>query len=549
MDLSSSRKSELPMSPACEEMSLSSHLFYMPVQVTRIDIETVADLFFEESAPFSRIFIVSSGTAELSINDQLYEIARGSVLLCDAHQRLKWKASPSLRGIHIAYRCLTAEGSEHRGLNHAEPLHRCSVGILRLAGELETVWREPQLSEPLQSQQLFIELLVELFKERNALQQPSNYWLERAIQYMETHYNKDLTREQMAEQANVSQEHFSRTFRKNTGRTFNAYLTLLRIRSAQRRILVGAPDLNTLAQEVGYKEGFYLSRKFKEAVGLSPTAYQRKHKRIAALNLNHTASLIALGVIPELGVYTTWLEHSNYKLIVNTSQKLNTYGQTPSTYYEAIAAARPDVIISYNMAEENKDLLPLAPVVELPFMTMNWREQFLIIADIVDKRQTAETWLAYYDQLIIRSNHRLDRQLGYRGTAVVWEIDSNKAYCCSSSHGRGSQILYDDLGFQPPSELLEQGFFARGYVESDIETIASYPADHIFITSLPSCQRDLIQMDRLFHSPRWLALKAVQNKQVYLLNEPDMFCGYDPISTQAQLRELLRAMTSRHKSA
>lgn len=131
------------------------------------------------------------------------------------------------------------------------------------------MWREPQLSEPLQSQQLFIELLVELFKERNALQQPSNYWLERAIQYMETHYNKDLTREQMAEQANVSQEHFSRTFRKNTGRTFNAYLTLLRIRSAQR-ILVGAPDLNTLAQEVGYKEGFYLSRKFKEAVGLSP---------------------------------------------------------------------------------------------------------------------------------------------------------------------------------------------------------------------------------------------------------------------------------------
>ncbi|WP_054026371.1 ABC transporter substrate-binding protein [Bacillus sp. FJAT-28004] len=537
----------LNMSPtACEEMSLTPHLFYMPVRITRLDTELL-DSSYEEAKSLPRILIVWSGEALLYINDQQYEISRGSVVLCDSGQRLKLKPSTSLRGIQITYRCLTADGSEQRGLFHPEPLHRCLVGILRLAGELEKVWREPQLSGPFRTQQLWIELLEELYQELSAMKQPSIYWLEQTLHYMETHYNKDLTREQMAEQANVSQEHFSRTFRKNTGRTFNAYLTLLRIRSAQRRILVGAPDLNTLAQEVGYKEGLYLSRKFKEAVGLSPTAYQRKHKRIAALNLNHTASLMALGIIPELGVYTSWLEYSSKKLLVDTSQKFNPYGQTPSTYYEAIAAARPDVIISYSAAEVNKSLLPLAPVLELPFMTMNWREQFLMIADIVDRRQKAEAWLAYYDQLIIRSNHRLDRELGCRGTAIVWEIDTSKAYCCSSSYGRGCQILYDDLGFRPPSELLEQGISTRGYVEVDIEAIASYPADHIFITALPSYPGDQRHVDRLFRSPRWQELKAVRHKQVYLLNQPEMFCGYDPISSQAQLRELLRALTSRHK--
>ncbi|BFH71810.1 hypothetical protein J27TS7_52430 [Paenibacillus dendritiformis] len=99
--------------------------------------------------------------------------------------------------------------------------------------------------------------------------------MEQALYYMESRYSDDLTREHMAALAHVNPEHFSRTFRKRTGRTFNAHLTLLRLRSAQRRLLTGAPDLTTLAQEVGYKDSFYLSRKFKQAVGISPTAYQR----------------------------------------------------------------------------------------------------------------------------------------------------------------------------------------------------------------------------------------------------------------------------------
>lgn len=525
------------------------HPFYMPVSIT--NLRSVNYNSEEVGTPFSRILMVWGGNGTLCVYDQEYDISRGSVFLCNTIPPLDLRlhSHTSIRGIMITYKGIAADGSKPLGLEHPVPLHRCPANIIRLAGELESLWNEPNPSTPFRLQQLFVDLLAELSKEIDARIQPSSFWLQQILQFMDTHYNEDLSREQMAGLANISPEHFSRMFRKYMGRTFHAHLTLLRIRSAQRRILTGAPNLNTLAQEVGYKEGLYLSRKFKESVGLSPTAYQRKHKRIAALNLNHTASLIALGITPELGVYTTWLEQMQQRTTGKVGQKFNPYGHSPVTYYDAIAAANPDIIISYNNSEEYHRFLPLAPVLELPFMTMNWREQFRLIADIVNKRLKAEDWLAHYDERVTSINDQLDRALGLRGTAIVWEIGANTAYCFSSSYGRGCQILYDDLGFRPPAKILEQGILSRGYVEVDIESISSYPADHIFITALPSHSDIQKRINQLFRSADWLKLEAVRQNRVYVLNDTELFCGYDPLSSQEQLSKLIKVMTEHHKFA
>ncbi|MFD0587227.1 helix-turn-helix domain-containing protein [Paenibacillus sp. GCM10027627] len=527
----------------------SAHPFFMPISITNLRFLKHGREGAE--TPFSRILIIWGGKGTLYVNDHEYEISRGSVFLCSSIPQLNLRlhSLTALQGLWIEYQGLALDGSNPTGLEHPVPLHRCPTSIIRLASELEKQWGEPQSSTSFRLQQLFTDLLAELSKEIADRHLPSSFWLQKILQIMETRYNEDLSRELMARLANISPEHFSRMFRKNMGRTFNAHLTLLRIRSAQRRILTGSPNLNKLAQEVGYKEGLYLSRKFKESVGLSPTAYQQKHKRIATLNLNHTASLIALDITPELGVYTTWLERNFKKITGKTVQKWNPYGHSPATYYSTIADVNPDIIISYNNSEENHRFLPLAPVIELPFMTMNWREQFRMIADIVNKRQKAEEWLAHYDKRVTIMNDQLDSKLGYRGTAIVWEIGASTAYCCSPSYGRGCQILYDDLGFRAPANMLDQNLLSRGYVEVELESISSYPADHIFITALPSHSEGRHRLQKLFRSANWLKLEAVRRNQVYVLNDPELFCGYDPLSSQEQLSTLMRVVSEHHKFA
>lgn len=397
-------------------------------------------------------------------------------------------------------------------------------------------------SKPFIIQQLFTQFIVELHTEITSIIENEKSWIEQVIEYIEAHYNEDVTREQMATLAGVSPEHFSRTFRKTIGHSFSAYLTLLRIRKAQLRILTSSHNLTQLAQEVGYEEGTYLSRKFKQIVGVSPTAYQNKNKQVVALNYNHTAILRVLEIIPELGVYSQWLQ--SLEQVPASKQLQISEDTTTSLLYNSIAAVKPDLIISYDLPD-NKILTPIAPVIELPYMQMGWREQFALIADVVNRRQRAEEWLSHYDRLCLTSNKQLNHLIGMdRGTAIVWEISSRSAYCFSSSYGRGCQILYGDLGFRPPSVIIKKGISESGYLEASIEDMAAYLADYIIITCIPSSSEGRQRLTHLFHSQAWQQLDAVRNGRVYILDQADMFYGFDPLSSQAQLQELLRVMTS-----
>jgi len=532
-----------------EQLSAARDYIHIPVHVYKLDEEM--SMGYEGDTHAYRIVIISDGEGTLLVDEQPHKMGRGSVFLADASIPLDMETKNlfPLRGIYLTYRSLSTDGSTPIGLVYPAALHGFPADILRIASELEQCWRAPQLGGPFGVQQLFIDLLLGIYREIESRQEDRGSWMEQALRYIEANYDTDLTREQLAGMANVSPEHFSRAFRKHTGRTFNAYLNLLRIRSAQTRMLIESEDLHTVAQEVGYKEGLYLSRKFKEWVGMSPTMYQRKSKRIATLNENHTAMLMALDAVPALGVYTPWLEQACRMQDMHIGAKFNPYDHTPNSYYGAVADHGPDIIIGYHPAKENKRLLPIAPLVEIPFMTMNWREQFRLIAGMIQRESVAEDWLVRYDRLVDECNSRLDQKVGKRGTAIVWEICQRSAYCFSSSFGRGSQILYDDLGFQLPSQLLAQNIAMHGYLEAAIESIADYPADYIFITSLPSLPEGQQHANRFFQSPKWLQLDAVRHKRVYLLNQPELFFGFDPISTYAQLHELMYALTKDHKYA
>ncbi|WP_044877167.1 helix-turn-helix domain-containing protein [Paenibacillus sp. IHBB 10380] len=522
-------------------IAASVHAFYVPIQAIRLSEEYLLSMKDEELHHHA-IIVIWGGSGFLKANHTEYELNRGKVFFLGSTSRISISSTSRLEGLLLHYKCLSREDSPLQ-----EPflpnsvLEHCPDKIMILADQLHGAWVEQQMDNPFQLQQLFTALMAELHSEMKARQNLESSWLERALAYIDNHFCEELTREHLARLAGVSPEHFSRSFRKSTGQTFNEYITLLRIRSAQQQLLTRTTDLNTLALNVGYKEGTYLSRKFKQLVGLSPTIYHRKTKRVVSMTFNHTAALWTLGVVPELGMYSSWLQSVKN---VTFDQNMEPYRKSASMIYDAIAAAEPDVIINYNTLEENRPLISLAPIIELPFMTMDWREQFRIIADVVDKRGQAEEWLAHYAKKINEVNTQLDHYIGPRGTAIVWEIGSGVAYCFSSSYGRGCHILYEDLGFHLPAALLEEDILHLGYIETPIETMASYSADHIFIVSTPSEPTQITRMHRLFQSEAWLSLEAVRLNRVYLLDQTDLFYGFDPLSSQVQLRELSRVLTS-----
>ncbi|MBG9754400.1 ABC transporter substrate-binding protein [Lysinibacillus sp. RSDA_15] len=510
--------------------------FYQPIQIVKLE-ELLCDKRGRLAYPL--IIVVYEGHAIYTLQGRQLQLSSNSIMFVDDVDDFQLLKANECTGVVIIYR---AYGPNIINLLQDTTLmEHCSYRLMNLVKEIEREAKITVESNPFRLQKLFGEMLEELYNHLCIHKQQEGLWIDRVLDYMNLNFNEDLTREQMAEKAQVSPEHFSRTFHRYTGYTYSEYLTLLRIRESQKKLLLGMPKLDDLAQVVGYREGTYLSRKFKEIVGVSPTVYYQKSKRLIVLNANHTACLLALGITPVLGVYSPFLEDIKS---VPSSQKLKGYEYDITSNYQEIAVARPDVIINYSSGKEKQTLLSLAPVFELPCRQLSWREQFELIANLVDRREVYNNWLQQYDAQVAQCNQLLDQQLGARGTAIVWEIGSQAAYCINSSHGRGSHILYEDLGFSRPDEIVTHNIEKTGYLTVNIEEIVHFPADYIFVTALPTKDFGKEWLLTALHSEKWQSLVAVQKKQVYFINQYELFYGYDPLSTTAQLQKLMEVLTS-----
>lgn len=96
-----------------------------------------------------------------------------------------------------------------------------------------------------------------------------------AKQYIQYHYqDPDLSVEMMCRQLHMSPAYFSTMFKKETGQTYVAYLTEVRLEKAVELLNTTSDKTYVIAQKVGYQEQNYFSYVFKKRFGVSPTRYR-----------------------------------------------------------------------------------------------------------------------------------------------------------------------------------------------------------------------------------------------------------------------------------
>ncbi len=93
------------------------------------------------------------------------------------------------------------------------------------------------------------------------------------IRYIEENYDKEIVLENAAVSVFVTPYYLSRLFKKETGCSFNNYLTEVRIHKAKQLMRDTSKSLKEIAFETGFNSQPYFCMVFRKQEGISPTEY------------------------------------------------------------------------------------------------------------------------------------------------------------------------------------------------------------------------------------------------------------------------------------
>lgn len=99
----------------------------------------------------------------------------------------------------------------------------------------------------------------------------------KAMNYIREHMDREITLEELLRLIGMSKSHFSKNFKKITGKTFVTYLNDMRIDSAKKYLRETKQSIYWIAKQVGYADEHYFRRIFKERTGENPKKYRENN--------------------------------------------------------------------------------------------------------------------------------------------------------------------------------------------------------------------------------------------------------------------------------
>lgn len=501
------------------------------------------------------LLYILSGTGQLFIDGQKVELVRGKAILLLPAMLIKWNQSAN-HPLH--YYCLTfqelrqvAEGEQIISLEKVTdgsifPQHKqlsasyCSE-LASLLPHMHTCLMSANKERPYKHQAIFHQVLDALIERKETESSiDGNASIALATAYMEKHFDQEMSRDTLAGIARMSPWYFSHKFKEVTGHSPSTMLRDIRIRMAKKQLLRQDCSISEVAHRVGYRDDAYFRSIFKEQVGLSPTMFlKRKRDKIAALSYHYAAHLFTLNVVP----YATYVEqkrenhrrqfHPSIAYHLRRARKLDKIDMEYN--FQALVQAKPEVILcdEFFDGQEKSMLEKIAPVVEIPWLGLDWREHFREISAFVGKRREAEQWLSSYERKAQLIRKQLKLRLGAERVALL-RVMNGKLLVYGMRNG--GSVLYQDLALTPVQNASD----IEVCEEIDIEELSFYDSDRLIVV-IDEDKLSKEAWNELLKSEKWSALQAVQRGHVSFVREIP-WLEYSPFTHTMVLDEAARLL-------
>lgn len=256
-------------------------------------------------SPFTRLYYVTDGEAKVKIHSTVYDLKPGHMYLipsfvlhddiCQGHFEHYY--------LHI-YEDIQSESKLFEDWNFPLEIEgspkdiECFRRLMEIHPSMSlpqsnpnTYDNEPNLIRSIiknkgqkfcdlvESRGLVYILISKFLKEAHAKVDVSDDRVRDILCFIRKNINQELRVEDLSKHFCISQDHFIRIFKKETGETPLRYIINRKIERAQLLLTTESTPVKIIAYNLGFDDASYFNRLFKHKVGVSPQRYREQFKK------------------------------------------------------------------------------------------------------------------------------------------------------------------------------------------------------------------------------------------------------------------------------
>jgi iron complex transport system substrate-binding protein len=237
-------------------------------------------------------------------------------------------------------------------------------------------------------------------------------------------------------------------------------------------------------------------------------------ERVVILTNEGTEALLAVGIKP-IGAVQSWVGEPWYDHIKEEMQDVSVVGDELQPNIEMIATLKPDLIIGNKVRQEKvyEQLKQIAPTVFAEDLGGDWKVNFKLYTEAVNKKEEGEQAMALYDQRVADVKAKLGSKADTKVSIVRISASQVRIYQKQTFAG----VLLDQLGIARPASQDKDSFIEV----MTKETIPSMDGDVMFyfVTEAPGKTDAAKVVEEWMNDPLFKNLNAYKNNKVIQVDE------------------------------
>ncbi|NEW04740.1 AraC family transcriptional regulator [Paenibacillus sp. SYP-B3998] len=196
-------------------------------------------------------------------------------------------------------------------------------------------------------------------------------------------------------------------------------------------------------------------------------------KRVVILTNEGTEALLAVGIKP-IGAVQSWIGNPWYDHIKQEMQDVTVVGDELQPNIEMIASLKPDLIIGNKVRQEKiyEQLKQIAPTVFAKDLGGDWKDNFKLYMEAVNKKEEGEKAMAIFDKRVSDVKAKLGSKAATKVSIARFSATQVRIYQKQTFSG----VLLSQLGFDRPASQNKDSFIEV----MTKETIPSMDGDVLF---------------------------------------------------------------------